>query len=141
MQGLAQLKMKYGDETNNIIGNCNNIVFLNSKEYELLEFISKLCGEVNYDDGYRYSKPLISTTELQNLSKEKGEVIMLLGRNRPFMTELPDIDMYNYPRTGRLLMKYNSNCEEIKVLDSASIVNIMLANELGKIADSSCIGK
>ncbi len=141
VQGLAQLRMKYGDETHNIIGNCNNLVFLNSKEYELLDFISRLCGEVIYDNGYRYSKPLISTTELQNLSKEKGEVIMLLGRNRSFMTELPDIDMYNYPRTGRLLMKYNSNCGEIKVLDSASIVNIMLAKELGKIADTSCIGK
>ncbi len=141
VQGLSQLKMKYGDEANNIIGNCNNIVFLNSREYELLDFISKLCGEVNYDDGYRYSKPLISTTELQNLSKEKGEVIMLLGRNRPFMTELPDIDMYNYPRTGRLLMKYHSKCDDVKVLDSEKILNNILGKELENRGFKSPIGK
>jgi len=113
VQGLHQLKQNYGDDAYTIKGNCDNWVFLTSREYELLEQISKLCGNTYYrdDDGGIHTETLISTSDLQRLSKEKGEVLILHGRNYPFVTQLPDIDEYefgNFPpeeRAGRQLPK------------------------------------
>lgn len=91
-QSLHQLKGKYGEDANTIKGNCDNWVFLTSREQELLEEISKLCGKIKLPDGTLRS--LISTSELQRLRKEKGETLILHGREYPFITELADIDQY-----------------------------------------------
>ena len=104
VQGLRQLEYKYGEEAHNIIGNCENIVFLASKERALLDEISYLCGDTLHSDenGIISSRPLISVSELQRLKKEKGEVLILHGRHYPFVTELPDIDDWefaSYPPT------------------------------------------
>jgi len=99
-QSLWQLKQKYGDEANTIKGNCDNWVFLTTREYELLREISDLCGNTFYKDssGSITSKSLISTSELQRFKKEYGETLILHGRNYPFVTELPDIDEYSFMR-------------------------------------------
>jgi type IV secretion system protein VirD4 len=98
VQGMHQLRCKYKEDAETIRGNCDNWVFLGSREYELLSEISNLCGEtVNNDfDGRITSRPLISISELQRLSKEKGESLILHGRHYPFVTELPDIDDYEF---------------------------------------------
>ena len=97
-QGMKQLISKYGEDAHTIKGNCDNWVFLTSREYELLEEISNLCGNTFYIgyDGSIETRPLISVSELQRLSKERGEVLILHGRNYPFVTELPDIDEYKF---------------------------------------------
>ena len=97
-QGMDQLLHKYGKDANTIIGNCENLAFLTSKEYGLLSEISNLCGNVDYHDsnGSLQSRPLISTSKLQRLKKEKGEALILHGRHYPFVTELPDIDDYAF---------------------------------------------
>jgi type IV secretion system protein VirD4 len=99
-QGLYQLRQKYKEDAMTIQGNCDNWVFLSSKEHELLKEISNLCGERFYNDGYNgeKSRPLISTSQLQRLSKEKGEALILYGRHYPFVTELPDIDKYQFKK-------------------------------------------
>ena len=98
-QGQQQLESKYGKEdAHTIKGNCDNWVFLTSREYALLEEICKLCGETFYresEDSLNV-RPLISTSELQRLRKEYGETLILHGRNYPFVTELPDIDEYKF---------------------------------------------
>ena len=97
-QGLKQLVSKYGEDAHTIKANCDNWVFLTSREYELLDEISKLCGNtfhIGYD-GSVETRPLISISELQRLKKEKGETLILHGRNYPFVTELPDIDEYKF---------------------------------------------
>ncbi len=91
-QSLHQLKGKYGEEANTIKGNCDNWVFLTSKEQELLSEISSLCGQIRLPNGF--SRSLISTSELQRLCKEKGEALILHGREYPFITEMADIDQY-----------------------------------------------
>ena len=83
--GAPQARLSiYGDEAQTIKGNCNNWVFLNSRESVLLNELSELCGEV---DG----APLITAQRLQRLDKEKGQALILYGRNKPFMTNLADI--------------------------------------------------
>jgi type IV secretion system protein VirD4 len=98
-QSLWQLKHKYGEDADTIKGNCDNWVFLTSREYDLLKEISDLCGEIYYtdSDGSTELHPLISVSELQRFKKEHGETLLLLGRNYPFVTELPDIDGYKFP--------------------------------------------
>lgn len=91
-QGMHQLKAKYEDDAETIKGNCENWVFLTSKELALLNEISDLCGTISVGNGQ--SRKLISVSELQRLNKQKGEVLMLFGRNYPFITELADIDDY-----------------------------------------------
>jgi len=95
---MWQLKQKYNDDAQTIKGNCDNWVFLTSREYDLLKEISDLCGDTFFkdSDGNIKSHPLISVSELQRFKKEKGEALILHGRNYPFVTELPDIDEYKF---------------------------------------------
>lgn len=96
VQGMRQLQQKYGEGADTISGNCNNWIYLYSKEYELLQEISRLCGEVVYDNNVRM--PLFSEFDLQHLSKEEGEALVLAGRNYPCLSNLADIDKYSYPQ-------------------------------------------
>ncbi len=91
-QSLHQLRNKYGEESDTIKGNCDNWVFLTSKERDLLEEISDLCGTYTTPD--KVSRRLISTSELQRLDKEKGEALIMHSRLYPFISQLPDIDKY-----------------------------------------------
>ena len=91
-QNIHQLVAKYGQDADTIKGNCENWVFLASKELKLLEEISSLCG--NYREASGNVRSLISVSELQHLDKGKGEALILYGRNYPFITHLPDIDDY-----------------------------------------------
>ena len=95
IQGMKQLRDKYGEAAEIITGNCNNWLYMYSKEFELLQDISNLCGEVCYDNSLRM--PLFSTFELQHLNKEEGEALLLAGRNCPCLTNLSDISQYPYP--------------------------------------------
>ncbi len=92
VQGMHQLNAKYNDDAETIKGNCENWAFLTSKELLLLKEISDLCGTVNM--GNSEKRNLISVSELQRLDKRKGEVLIMHGRQYPFITELPDIDEY-----------------------------------------------
>lgn len=91
-QSLHQLKGKYGEDADTIKGNCDNWVFLTSKELSLLNEISDLCGSVYTAD--RRQRKLISVSELQRLDKKKGEALIMHSRQYPIITEIADIDMY-----------------------------------------------
>ena len=124
VQSLWQLKQKYREDAETIKGNCDNLVFLTSREYDLLKEISNLCGFSSFQDadGGIKSQPLISVSELQRFKKERGETLILHGRHYPFVTELPDIDEYKFkfyaPKKTKehqlpQIMRYDVN----KVLD------------------------
>lgn len=83
---------QYGNDADIIRSNCTNWVFLTSRDVKLLTELSDLCGDGN--DG----NPLISTSQLQRLDKDKGEALLLFGRNYPYVGRFPDIDEYNFPR-------------------------------------------
>lgn len=91
-QSMHQLRGKYGEDADTIKGNCDNWVFLTSKELTLLNEISNLCGTVTMAGNIK--RPLISVSELQRLDKERGEALILHGRQYPFISELADISAY-----------------------------------------------
>ena len=91
IQSKHQLLQRYKEETETIITNCNNWIFFTSRELQLLEEISALCGKTTGD----VSNPLLPITMLQRLSKEEGEGLLLCGRNKPCITKFPDIDIYD----------------------------------------------
>lgn len=92
VQGMRQLASKYKEDAETIKGNCENWVFLTSKELILLREVSELCG--TFTTGNGTTRRLISISELQKLRKERGEALILFSREYPFITELPDIDEY-----------------------------------------------
>ena len=92
IQSKMQLEEKYGEMASVICDNCNNWIYLYSKDYDLLNEISKLCGTVIYDNNM--TVPLISEFDLQHLKKDEGEALVLAGRNYPCIVNLADIDEY-----------------------------------------------
>lgn len=98
VQSKMQLEDRYGAVASVICDNCNNWVYLYSKDYGLLSEISKLCGEVIYDNHMRL--PLISEFDLQHLKKEEGEALVLAGRNYPCISNLMDVDDYPGMKDG-----------------------------------------
>ena len=111
IQGMKQLRDKYEEAAEIITGNCNNWLYMYSKEFELLQDISNLCGEVYYDNSIRM--PLFSTFELQHLNKDEGEALLLAGRNCPCLSNLADISQYPYPQ-GRAKHYPKVNGLEVK---------------------------
>lgn len=91
-QSLHQLRGKYGEDADTIKGNCDNWIFLTSKELDLLNEISDLCGSVYTENNV--SRKLISVSELQRLDKQKGESLIMHARQYPIITEIADIDDY-----------------------------------------------
>lgn len=90
VQSKHQLKQRYEAEADTIMSNCNNWMFLTSRETDLLREISEL-GGVTGDKGER----LLSVSWLQHLDKEKGECLIFNGRKYPYVASLPDIDVYD----------------------------------------------
>lgn len=116
-QSLHQLRERYGDSSDTIKGNCENWVFLASKELALLEEISELCGRNN-------NVPLINTTELQHLRKDIRETLIMQGRNFPIVTELTDIDDY------KVFEKLPQAEREIKIPEKLSFFNLVRVKEM-----------
>lgn len=130
VQGLKQLKQKYNEDAETIIGNCENLIFLTSREYALLQEISNLCGNmVHYQpDGKRVTTPLISVSDLQRLKKECGEALIIHGRNYPYVTELPDIDEYMFNEYPPVEVKENS-LPKIVLYDAKKVIDEIETNK------------
>lgn len=94
VQSKHQLIQRYHDETETIQTNCNNWIFLTSRELRFLEEVSALCGKTVGDN----QQPILSLTDLQRLDKDAGEAILLCGRSKPCITRLADIEIYDNNR-------------------------------------------
>lgn len=90
-QSKHQLIQHYGNDAQTIISNCNNWIFLTSREIELLQDISQLCGQDEKQ------KPNMSVFDLQHFDKDSGEALLLCARMKPCKINLPDISEYYYP--------------------------------------------
>ncbi len=92
VQSLHQLRGRYGEDADTIKGNCDNWVFLTTKERDLLNEISELCGSIVTPD--KQVRRLISPSELQRFNKERGEALIMHTRQYPIISEMADISMY-----------------------------------------------
>lgn len=96
VQSMHQLFKRYNQDAETIKGNCENWVFLASKELNLLEELSKMCGNTRTYEPHEIQRPLITVSELQKLKKDKGEALLFYARHYPFVTHLPDISEYGF---------------------------------------------
>lgn len=122
IQSKHQLLQKYKNDCETIMTNCNNWMFLTSREIELLEELSKLCGDTSDCP----SKPVLSVSALQRLEKDTGEVLILSGRCKPFITFLPDISIYDKNRFDTINMEPRKQCK-------LKLLNFDLPNLIGEI--------
>jgi len=68
VQSINQLRYRYGGHAETINGNCENLVFLHSREITLLEELVKSAGMRNHEG------LLVSVSMLQTLDKDKGRL-------------------------------------------------------------------
>jgi len=110
VQSINQLRDRYGGQAETIRGNCENWVFLHSREYSLLEELVNLSGMRNHED------PLVSVSMLQTLDKDKGEAFIMHKRKHPYIASLPDIDSYPgiVPNGG--LVEYPKNSSKAEAV-------------------------
>lgn len=92
IQSKAQLIKRYKEEAATILSNCTNWIVLFTRELELLRDVSELCGEK------RDRTPNISVYDLQHLSKDKEEALLLAGKAKPCIVNLLDIDRFDERR-------------------------------------------
>jgi type IV secretion system protein VirD4 len=93
VQSKHQLDLRYREEAETIRANCDNWIYLVSREISLLSELSTLCGTRILSGGTVV--PVLSITDLQRLDKGKGEALVLYGRHKPFISRLLDIDFYD----------------------------------------------
>jgi len=110
VQSIQQLQLRYGFQAELIRGNCENWVFLHSRELSMLDELVKLSGTKGYKE------PLISVTMLQTLDKDKGEAFILHKRIHPIIVRLPDIDSYYAVTQNGVPTKYPENLYEAKAV-------------------------
>lgn len=140
VQSKHQLIQRYGDEAETIQTNCNNWIFLTSRELQLLEELSSMCGKTTADN----AKPVLSVAMLQRLDKEEGEALLLSERRKPCITRLPDIDFYDsgYFVSISVIAR---EVAELKILDFKNLIkeNVVITEapvqEFGNIDFDSLI--
>jgi type IV secretion system protein VirD4 len=118
IQSINQLVQRYGEESETIQTNCNNWIFLTSRELPLLRNISELCGTCQES-----TKPVLSVAALQRLDKNSGEVLILAGRQKPFVTFLPDISRYDNDIYYERYLE-QQEIKHISILDSGQLLAI-----------------
>jgi type IV secretion system protein VirD4 len=112
IQSQNQLVERYGYHAETIKGNCENWVFLHSRELPLLNEIVGLSGMKNA------CLPLVSVSMLQTLDKDKGEVFILNKRLYPYIANLLDIDEYPNMAQEEQTVQYPENtCKTNAVFD------------------------
>lgn len=96
-QSLRQLQDTYDNEYATIIGNCKNIMFLQSSDPEMLSYISDMSGTTTISP-FEKGEPLLPVEALKDLKKtyEYKEAVFIRD-DIIYKATLPDIDKYNFP--------------------------------------------
>ena len=95
-QSKNQLVRRYREEASTIMANCTNWIIMFTRELDLLKEVSELCGKKHN------GTPNISIYDLQHLSKEQNQVLVLAGRLKPAIVNLLDIKRMDRERYAPL---------------------------------------
>ena len=110
VQSKSSLIKKYQEEAETIISNCSDLIFFTSREIELLRELSEISGR------QKNGEPNISVYDLQHLSKERREALVISNRLEPAIVNMIDIDrLGNKPDS--ILGFFKGKREERYVLD------------------------
>lgn len=93
-QSKAQLERAYPHEWPAIVGNCKNVLFLQSSDPSMLEYISALCGRTYVTEALG-GEPLVSAERLRCLrqTRDDKEAIYIRGELK-YRALLLDFDRY-----------------------------------------------
>jgi type IV secretion system protein VirD4 len=127
-QSKHQLVGRYGEDADTIKGNCDNWVFLTSKELDLLQEISSLCGDIVTAN--QEKRPLVSVSELQRFNKEKGEALIMHARQYPFISQLADIDMYEAFKGYRPVAMAERSSTDYRIFSVNDLMRRILLGEV-----------
>lgn len=124
IQSFHQLKARYHDEAETIKANCNNWIYLTSRELELLREISELCGRD------KAGQHIFSISSLQHFDKSLGQALILCGRLFPYVAELKDISEYDNEEFEILEFKKQSRRKYTASIPSGEPTKISSLDEL-----------
>ncbi len=130
IQSKSQLIKRYKEEAATIMSNCTNWIVLFTRELEILREISELCGQK------KDHSPNISVYDLQHLSKEKDEALLLAGKEKPCIVNLLDIDkfgdksykvidFYTPERLERFHIDFEELPDEVKQIEEEELRKII----------------
>jgi type IV secretion system protein VirD4 len=141
VQSEHQLRKKYFEDAQTIKGNCDNWVFLTSRELPLLQEISELCGRRKRiaAPGFDELMPLISISQLQRLSKERGEALVFHGRQYPYITLLADIDQYEFEHMASVPLQKRVKCP-VPVFKLYNYMRHHSEEEVAGLFSDECMG-
>ena len=91
-QSFSQLKIKYQENAQTILANCDWIIFPSKDILFYEQLLEPLCGRIF--DYYERETPLISAFQMQHLRKSKtgAEVLVIKTGQYPFVTIIPDYE-------------------------------------------------
>lgn len=93
-QSLCQLYINYSKELAHVlIGNAQNLVYMSSTNMDLVEMISRRCGNI-VDSYTNETRRLLSPDRLTHLNKKEGETLFLLERHYPYVSFWTDLSCY-----------------------------------------------
>ena len=98
VQSSQQLYSIYKEDADTIKSNCQNWIFLASRETKLLKEISELCGQFYIENrGYR---PLLNISALQTLTTgyEDSQALIIKNHCYPYISWMKDFSYY--PQSG-----------------------------------------
>lgn len=98
VQSLKQLETLYPKDYHTIIGNCHNMLYLQSSDPQMQQYFSDLVGLTTISSLPK-GEPLLPVENLKKLKKGWGykEAIYIRG-NIVYKTTLPDIDSYIFAK-------------------------------------------
>lgn len=132
-QSKQQMEAVYQKDAGTIIGNCKNVLFLQSSDTGLLDYLSDLCGKTNICQSGS-SEPLVTREMLKSLRKEEAYKEALFIRDDiRYFAKLIDIDYYDF------LKPYESEdvfCFKKKYQDNLRVFSVaMLEQAVRRLAE------
>lgn len=118
-QSKNQMDTTYPDSSGTIIGNCKNILFLQSADMDMLSYISSQCGTTGVcGNGSRES--LITVDMLRTLRKDRNfKEALYIRDGMKYFASLPDIDTYDFLKcfASKKSYTFRNRCpEEVETL-------------------------
>lgn len=97
-QSEKQLNSVYPTDSGTIIGNCKNILFLQSSDPDLLDYMSSLCGKSSIGEEH-WERPLVTRRMLKEMKIDRDYKEALFIRDDiRYFAKLKDIDAYDFLR-------------------------------------------
>lgn len=133
VQSLCQLYINYSKELAHVlIGNAQNLVYMSSTDMDLVEMISRRCGNI-IDSYTNETRRLLSPDRLTHLNKKEGETLFLLDRHYPYVSFLPDLSCYKMIEQSELVKIKPRKRLEIKEVEFSKVVQEICDSRLRKL--------